>query len=573
MRISTLVPVSAAAFLLFAAQSMVVAAGPEPRLVWSGAEVSALGAPTGDGRRLTIVDRSTGDLALRGLVDDDRLRITDSASTDEFAYFSVPSRDGGRVAYAWLNADGFYELRVADVASPGTFRTVYRNSEAGFVQPCAFSPDGEQILTLLFRRDNVSQIALISAEDGTTRTLKSLQWIYPKRMDLSPDGKYVVYDNLSDRHADERDVYVLAIDGSRETRLVSGPTNDLFPLWSPAGDAVLYSSDGAGEPGLWSVPVVDGEAAGEPKLVRPEMGRFLPLGVSDAGDLVYALRTGGSRLAEMRLDGTDRRPMFSDSVEADRFAPSYAPDGSAVAYLARVSSENYGEAHRAVVVRSLPDGKEGEAPDRMAHVERLAWGPGGKGLVLQGSDRRGRAGLFFFDLESGRTEALAIDESADFRGTPGVLLKDRAALIARGKELIRVGPEASDEEPSASFEARLDLLTLSPDGERLALAQVGATRSVWIATSSGKNARKILDLPSGEVTGLSWSGNDEVLVGTRGSNGSRLYLAAAAGDRLQPVPSPKDRLPGVSAYGGQVAFAHGGEREEIWILEHAATPR
>ena len=35
---------------------------------------------------------------------------------------------------------------------------LFRNEEAGFVQPSSWTPDGKQILTLFFRKDNISQL-------------------------------------------------------------------------------------------------------------------------------------------------------------------------------------------------------------------------------------------------------------------------------------------------------------------------------------------------------------------------------------------------------------------------------
>lgn len=544
-----------------------------PSLVWSGDEVSSLGSPTRDGSRLTIVDEATGDLALRSLTDGEVVRLTQSGGSKEFAYFSVPSRDGRRVAYAWFNADGFYELRLAESDGSAAPKILYRNPESGFVQPCAFSPDGDQVLTLFFRKDNISRIALVSIEDGSVRTLKSLQWIYPKRMDLSPDGRFIVYDNLSSNGAKERDVFLLAVDGSRETRLIGGDSNDLFPLWSVSGDAVLFSSDRSGTPGLWTVRVADGEAVGEPRLLRDGMGRFLPLGVTEAGSLVYSLRSGGAQLVETKLDGTSPRSIFPDGESSDRFFPQYSPDGRAVAYLTRVSSENYGQEHRAVVVRELPEGPEREVPDRMAHVERLSWGPEGRRLLLQGSDRRGRAGLFVFDLETQRTTPLATG-AADFRGFSGALLADGSSVVARRRTLVRINPESRDGTQLATLEGSADLLTLDDAGDRLAFAQLGAEQSVWIGDSDGEGLRKVLDLPSGDVTDVEWSDDGQsLLIGTRASDGARLFLVSAKGDRIRPIATPKDRLPGLSVRGDRLAFARGAEREEIWRLDGVAAPR
>src|SRR5205823_1517330 len=155
-------------------------------------------------------------------------------------------------AYAWFNEDRFYELRL--MALDGA-HTLFRNEETGFVQPCAWSPDGKQILTLFFRRDNSSQIALLSASSGSVRVLKSLNWVYPRKMDVSPDGRYIVYDETGNDDAPTGNLYVLASDGSRENVLVNDAGNNILPVWTRDGKQVLFASDRDGAMALWSVAV------------------------------------------------------------------------------------------------------------------------------------------------------------------------------------------------------------------------------------------------------------------------------------------------------------------------------
>jgi len=152
------------------------------------------------------------EVLVRDLASGEKRRLTRSRDFRQFAYFSTISPDNCLIAYAWFNADKFYELRVMalDGSAP---RTLFHNEEAGFVQPCAWSPDSKQILTLFFRKDNSSQIALLSASDGAVRVLKSLNWVNPRKMDVSPDGRYIVYDEAGSEEAPTSNLYVLASDG------------------------------------------------------------------------------------------------------------------------------------------------------------------------------------------------------------------------------------------------------------------------------------------------------------------------------------------------------------------------
>lgn len=117
------------------------------------------------------------------------------------------------IAYAWFNRDRIYELRVIGTGGSG-MRVLHSHPERRFVQPCAWTADGKRILTLFFRGDNVSQIALVDAASDKVDVLKSLDWIYPNRMDLSSDGKWIAYDDLIRKGDTRRTIHLLATDGS-----------------------------------------------------------------------------------------------------------------------------------------------------------------------------------------------------------------------------------------------------------------------------------------------------------------------------------------------------------------------
>lgn len=557
-----------------------------PRLVWKGPQVNTLGAPSPDGHWLSFADPATGELAVRDLRSGEIRFVTRKtpAEQGQFAYFSVIGPDSKQLAYAWFNQEGFYELRLSTIpdagAAPAIPRTLYRNPEAGFVQPCAFSPDGKQVLTLFFRRDNVSQIALVSVADGSSAPLRSLSWIYPKRMDFSPDGSALVYDNASEPGSYERDIFLLSPDGSAETRLQAGPANDLFPLWSPAGDAVIFSSDRSGAPAIWSLPVADGKASGSPRELAGQLGRFLLLGLTRQGDLYIARRSAKSEvLAVDAVTGLAERLL--PEAEGDARGAASSPDGSTIAYLVRSGPENYGLESRSVRLYSLAQKISEPLPVKLAHVERLQWSPDGGKLLLAGSDRRARNGVFLYDLAAATTSPLYLEDEADFRGVDAAWSPDGKAVwfVRQGKSLALHDLSSAEQHSivQAGPGETIRLPAVSSDGENVAYALVrdSGAGDVFVWSTRTQTSRHVLLMPSGRLTDLGWSPNSqEILVGAKMSVGLRLWFVAADGTSLRAGPEIAGLTPGArfSADGEKLLVTTGDESEEVWVIEHAASP-
>jgi Tol biopolymer transport system component len=574
-------PILGAALLLTASLGLAA-----PRLVWKGAQVNTLGAPSPDGRWLSFADPATGELAVRELRTSEIRFVTHKSPAEQgqFAYFSVIGPDSRQVAYAWFNEQGFYELRLTTIpdaeAPPAVPRTLYRNPEAGFVQPCAFSPDGKQILTLFFRRDNVSQIALISVADGTSVPLRSLSWIYPKRMDFSPDGGALIYDNASEPGAYERDIFLLSPDGSAETRLLAGPANDLFPLWGPASDAVIFSSDRSGAPGIWSLPVAGGKASGKPQLLADRLGRFLLLGLTRKGDLYVGRRSGDiEALTVDAVSGLANRLLPESEGEARGAAAS--PDGSTIAYLVRSGPENYGLDSRSVRLYSVAQKISEPLPVKLAHVERLEWSPDGRKLLLAGSDRRARNGVFLYDIAAAKTSPLYLEDDADYRGVDAAWSADGKAVwfVRHGTSLALLDLESREERQvvQARPGETIRLPAVSSGGGNVAYALVGDSGGgqVVVWNSRSKTSTRILQLPSGQLTDLVWSPDSkEILVGTNSNAGLRLWFVGADGAAMRAGPEIAGLAPGArfSADGKSLLVTAGDESEEVWVIEHAARP-
>lgn len=476
----------------------------EPAPVFTDPAVTLLGAPSPDGRYLSLVEH--GNLAIREIATARSTRLT-RASGREFAYFSSFSRDSQTVAYAWFNEEGFYELRSIPV-SGGQPRVLFRNPEAGFVQPTAWTPDNRFVLTLLFRKDNVSQIALIPAGgEGEIRVLRSLNWVYPKRMDISPDGRTLLYDSFAPGSTSQRTIYSLSLDGATEKQIVSEPGNHVFPLFAPDGGSFFYISDNG---------LVRQSLDGAAKVIAKDLGRALPLGITNRNMLYYGLRTGSSDvvLADVtRIVETARR--VSIRYPNRNLAPSFSPDGKRLAYLSRRGTENFGQESRALVIRDLTSDEETEQPVKMAHLERVVWRPDGKALYVGGSDGRGRGGIFLFDLATKRTQPLV----AEIGGPP------------KGYEFYAQGG---------------GLIYRDGDGFR----DENRRPAEWLGKREG-------------VT--------EWLSPEFGIRGSVLVRFTANGERHFKLPGNRQPGAAISPDGRTIALTAGRESQEIWAFPLAAT--
>jgi hypothetical protein len=180
------------------------------RQVWAGSHEDLLGAPTRDGRSLTLQDWESEDLAVLDLATGQKRRLTNKGPSLEFAMLSLPSPDGEMVVYAWYNKEGFYDLRLVglDGSHP---RVLYANSEVKYLWPTDWSPDGQSVLAVLYGKDKKTRIVLVALRDGSVRVLKTFDQQAPGRGRFSPDGRFVAYGFPQGPSADEEAIRELCV--------------------------------------------------------------------------------------------------------------------------------------------------------------------------------------------------------------------------------------------------------------------------------------------------------------------------------------------------------------------------
>ena len=240
-------------------------------------------------------------------------------------------------------------------------------------------------------------------------------------VDVSPDGKEIVFDLLGD-------LYLLPIGGGEATALTNGVAWDEQPRWSPDGKRIAFTSDRGGGDNIW---VVDRDGK-EAKPVTKETFRLLnsPAWSPDgefiaarkhftstrsagAGEIWLYHRSGGSGLQ------MNKRP----NDQKDLGEPAFSPDGRYVYYSQDVtpgSSFQYNkDPNGEIYAIQRLDRETGE-------TERFAGGPGGAVRPTPSPDGqslaflrriRSRTVLHLADIESGAERVLFDGMDRDLQET------------------------------------------------------------------------------------------------------------------------------------------------------------
>jgi serine/threonine protein kinase len=202
--------------------------------------------------------------------------------------------------------------------------------------------------------------------------------------DLSPDERYLAYDDTEDGN---RDVWIVDRERGGTTRFTTDAAVDGYPVWSPDGEQLVFESERNGTFDLWIAPV---NRATDEVLLLGTPDNEIPLDWSGDGRyLLYRNSDADYRSSDVRalpMSGDDRTPIaVADSPFEERMAV-FSPDGRWVAY----DSDRSGRFE--IMVRAFPElGEEfpvstdgGIAPQWSADGAKIYFGaPDGTMMAAQ----------------------------------------------------------------------------------------------------------------------------------------------------------------------------------------------
>ncbi|HJR36473.1 MAG TPA: hypothetical protein VJ817_16065 [Gemmatimonadales bacterium] len=371
------------------------------RQLWSTRTGLGANPLSPDGGRVAFVDwgtikleglRGNADLALFDLTSRRASLVTNRPSqskTDVYISDAVWSPDGQRLAYAlWDTTWTHQDLWL--VGADGRGNTLLVNNEQfANLDPMEWSGPGGFIAARVKGWDERYRIVLISSRDGASRIVKTLDAHAPHAISVSSDGRYLLYDYHQGEGSEDHDLFLLAADGSSEVRLAAHPADEPGGFFTPDGSRVVFLSGRSGQQGLWAVRVAGGKAAGEPELIRPDLGSARLIGFTRAGALSYATPRNESDISLGVLDFgpapslSSLRPLTGSFVGRN-WRAAWSPDGSRVAYLSNRGAEAR-TPH--LVVASATGGEERShrLPFRvLTRATRPSWTADGTAVLLEG---------------------------------------------------------------------------------------------------------------------------------------------------------------------------------------------
>lgn len=548
------------------------------------------GAPSPDGRYISTTDWDTGNLAIKEIPSGKIHLVThkiDKEDSWEYALSSVWSPDGKRLAYSWYNEEGFFELRTIglDGSAP---QKIYRNREIFYVQPFDWSPNGKNILTGLGKQPIASQIISVSVSDGSVQVLKERLIPY---CFYSPDGRFIIYDfmNRSQKESRGRDIMLLPVQGGKEVPLVNHPAHDVSLCWDPKRERLLFMSDRTGNMDVWAQEVKNGKLQGDPYLIKKNMGKILPLGLTNDGALFYEIDTSMFDVYTATLDFV-KDSLLSPPKEVEKLfigynhSPTYSPDGR---YLAYISKRTYAPGlykPLAICILSLETGEKSEIFPDLEHIRFIRWSADGKRFFAYGFNQNGLIGIYSIAAQTGEADLILKCTTEEFIPELDVFPDGKRIvykMFVTRKEgegnvmSIRVRDLQSGKEEEIYHKEdawETHHVALSSDGEWVAFDDRVPQRVIKVIPASGGEPEELCRIKDGAITSFSWRPDRKDLFFTKilGKKPGQLWRINLTEKKQHPIGLFMRDLRGLCFHpdGKRITFSAGYIEAELWMMEN-----
>ena len=263
-------------------------------------------------------------------------------------------------------------------------------------------------------------------------------------VDVSPDGKRIVFDLLGD-------IYTMPIGGSgtgRAERITSGAVFDMQPRFSPDGARIAFTSD---RDGLWNLWTMDADGKNPKQISREKRWWVNSPTWSPDGEYIFARRhfvaqrsLGAGEIWMYHRSGSQGLQVTEkNGFQKDAGEPAISPDGKLLYYSKDVTPGQTFEYNKdpngtiyAVIQRDLRTGKERRVVSLQGGSVTPRPSPDGRSLAYVRRVRL-QSKLFLRDLDTGRDRALFDHLDKDLQEAWAIHgLYPQYAWLADGKSIV-----------------------------------------------------------------------------------------------------------------------------------------
>jgi Tol biopolymer transport system component len=226
---------------------------------------------------------------------------------------------GGLIAFHSTRS-GNYDIWVMNTDGSNPRQITYDSSWDSIP---AWSPDGRE-LAFQSNRDGDFEIYIYNLASTSTRqvTFNSCADYAPA---FSPDGNRLVYYSNCNSGEDQREIFVINIDGSNNQQLTDyGDNNNRYPAWSHDGGWITFTGyDGDG----YYVHVMRTNGADIRRITRGCISSFSP----DDSQILFTSYCQGGEVNVMNTDGANIRQL-TDTPSYENSTPAWSSDGTRILF-------------------------------------------------------------------------------------------------------------------------------------------------------------------------------------------------------------------------------------------------
>jgi eukaryotic-like serine/threonine-protein kinase len=379
---------------------------------------------------------------------------------------------------------------------------------------------------------------------------------------IAPDGKFVVY--LAEERGGQR-LGQKSI-GTSEDRRLRLPVPGLYRRLavSPDGRTLFFSLfDRAAQGALYRATLLDAAGVWQLTDVRKLLENVdTPVSFSPDGRQLAFIRQrqfAPGELIVAGLDGGDERVILRDNRLVSG-GVAWSPQGETLACAMREAGN---EDAQAVIGVSLKDGAQTPlSPDRWEQIDRLAWTPDGRGLVLVAAEEKSAHPQLWFVSQPGGEASRITADVDEYRSVS--LTADSATIMAvRSQRRVQVW--AADEIGAAAQGLMTGKsegvygLAWTLDGRIVYTSTEKGSRDLWVMNRDGSGRRPLTQSgAAARQPTVSADGRQVVFVSNR-DGGSKIWRVDLDGGNLTRLTNgPDDAFPTVS-------------RDNRWVIYVART--